>query len=100
MKLDVKELIKKELQSTLVAKDFTATFNAVANSLIDLGLLSDLLPSGWSPLTMMPVVPSGVNTNVFGNSVDWLIYEGHLYVKTYMTLSNVSLQFYCLCIML
>lgn len=100
MKVDTKELLRKQLQTALVPKNFTVTFNAVANATIDLGILTDLVPSGWSPLTMMPVIPTGVNTETFGNTVDWLIYGGHLYVKTYRTQANVSLQFYCLCVML
>lgn len=81
-----------------VLESFHVTFNAVANSLVNLGALTDLLPTGWSPVTMMPVVPTSVDTNIFNNHVEWMIYNGNLYVKTYLTRSNVDLEFYCLCL--
>ena len=99
MKADVKALLNKTIGALPILKSFTVQLNAVANSIVDLGLLTSLVPTGYSPITMMPVVPHGVDTNIFGNTVDWLIYDGHLYVKTYLTAQNVQLEFYCLCLM-
>ena len=98
MKAELEELLLKTILTLPSVKSFTVNLNAVANGIVDLGPLTDLLPTGWSPVTIMPVVPHGVNTNIFGNTVDYLIYDGHLYVKTYTASSNVSLEFHCLCL--
>lgn len=73
---------------------FEVTFDAVENGIVALGGLNDFAPEGYTFIMIFPFVPQGQNTNVFNNSVQFLAYDGMLYVKTFQTASNVKLQFY------
>lgn len=73
---------------------FEKTFDAVENRMVEIGRLNGFAPEGYSFIMIFPFVPQGQNTNVFNNSVQFLVYDGMLYVKTFQTESNVKLQFY------
>lgn len=75
---------------------FEVTFNAVAGgNTVLVGTLNDYAPSGYNFVGgLMPFVLNGIDTTIFNNAPEYMIYDGKLYIKTYKAANNVKIQFY------
>ena len=83
-------------------KGVTVRLNAVANGAVQLGLVKDIfsLGTGESIATLMPVVPAGIDTTIYDNYPQVMIFNlsGNptLYVKTYKVATNTPLDLYAI----
>jgi len=81
------------IEQKFYATQISFTFNATNGGTINLGSINSKISSAYDAVAAMPLIASGTDTGIFGNSVQWMIYDGKIYVKTFKNQNNVKLYF-------
>ncbi len=69
----------------------------MANGIVDLGRINDNVPSGYEVISILPTIPNTVDTTIFNNKLEYMVFSGKMYVSTYKAATNVKLDFICIC---
>lgn len=75
------------------ATQISFTFNATNGGIINLGSINSKISSEYDAVAAMPLIANGTDTGIFGNAVQWMIYDGKIYVKTFKNQNDVKLYF-------
>lgn len=86
------------IEQKFYATQISFTFTATNGGTINLGSINAKVSSAYDVVAAMPLIASGTDTGIFGNAVQWMIYDGRVYVKTYKNANNVALYFTVICV--